>query len=277
MQFSLWVTAACACFLGGLADASRVLATPPARPRSRSLGLVVKRKWNWKEASEETKTEWGIVLKRYVMVDLMLFELERKFEEAMPAPGGADGHLVVDEDALEATRKRLAKVKMNLDKAVLDQNTSDATSADMQKVRKNDHLSAAEKKALWKEHLSERYGFFAVEASAQDVLQQAGALQQALETTHNATAQILSWSSIVNNTKAPPVPPLAPASTTVANGTAASPPRGLLAKKKNATSIAEFFQMYQAAAQTFHTDIGNFETMQRKAFTNLLAVPNAGS
>jgi len=366
-------------FAHGLRDAPRghdrlpgLPAVPPARERS--LGLIVRKKWNWKDASEETKTEWGIVLKRYVMVDLMLFELGRHFEAALPAPAqtedgggtaGSDGRLVVDEEALNATAAKLSKIKNNLDKAVLDQNTSDATSADMQKSRKSDHLSLAEKKTLWKEHLRERDGFFAVEASAQDVLQQAVALQQALETAHNA-AHSPSWSSIFAAGEAfvqeeqraderghlhgwqPSVrvpSHLALVLAQAANVTAqrvtavedvvhvatqklamtksrvaaaeselteakrrmkqaeqelqrvhkgaeqvrnnsthvVSPnahpaaPLGHHGSEKKTVTISDLFQAYQGSAQTFHTDIGNFEAMQRKAFTNLLSVHTVGN
>jgi len=42
------------------------------------------KKWNWKEASEESKTEWAIVLKRYVLADMTVYELSRHFGEAHP-------------------------------------------------------------------------------------------------------------------------------------------------------------------------------------------------
>merc|ERR1719487_2818476 len=43
------------------------------------------KKWNWKEAAEESKTEWAIVLKRYVLADMTVFELGRHFGEALPS------------------------------------------------------------------------------------------------------------------------------------------------------------------------------------------------
>merc|ERR1719330_1572819 len=68
-----------------------------------------------------------------------------------------------------------------------------------QKTNKNNFLTVHEKRVLADEHKREQYGFFAVEASGQDVLEKAEELMQALEATaqeeHNKTQP--SWSSIV--------------------------------------------------------------------------------
>lgn len=247
----------------------------PAGKQSRSVNLIEKekRKWNWREASEESKTEWGIVLKRYIMVDMALYELERHFDEALPESG-----VSVDEadvaTALSKSRTKLAKLKSNLDMAVLDQNTTDTTAADMQIIRKGDQLTKAEKKILDDEHNKESMGFFSVLASAQDVYQQASLLQTALETAHNSSStQQSSWQSIV-------APPSAPSYSELLGM-----PKKNLTATKNATAVAKdgkpenakqamtaLFQKYKAAAQTFHSDVNNFESMQKKAFTNLLAL-----
>eukprot|EP00929_Paragymnodinium_shiwhaense_P115455 TRINITY_DN84343_c0_g1_i1.p1 TRINITY_DN84343_c0_g1~~TRINITY_DN84343_c0_g1_i1.p1 ORF type:complete len:281 (+),score=106.50 TRINITY_DN84343_c0_g1_i1:47-889(+) len=246
----------------------------PTRP-SRSMNLIEKRKWSWKEASEESKTEWGIVLKRYIMVDMALYELERHFDEAIPEKGVAveEADIVA---ALGRSRTKLSKLKANLDRAVLDQNTTDSTAADMQVVRKGDQLTTAEKKLLDEEHKKEQLGFFSVLASAQDVYQQADMLQTVLEAAHNNTAKApaASWQSIV-------APPSAP---TYSELVASMMPEA----KKNATkaknvslastvqSVSSMFQKYKAAAQSFHSDLSSFESMQKKAFTNLLSLHSVG-
>merc|ERR1719253_72776 len=115
-----------------------LLAKPSTAKKKGRSALIEKRKWSWKEASEESKTEWGIVLKRYIMVDMSLYELERHFDEAAPEVGVGTGVSVDEADiaaALAKSRKKLAKLKANLDMAVLDQNTTDTTAADMQVVR----------------------------------------------------------------------------------------------------------------------------------------------
>jgi len=247
------------------------------------MSLLVKKKWNWKEASEETKTEWGIVLKRYVMVDMSLFELERHFGEAMDAVGNSSSdeerrqQLADFDEALAASRKKLDKMANNLKAAEDDQNTSDGTSGDMQIERKGGQLSASQKKALSEEHHREQYGFFAIEASGQDVLMQATALQQALESRRNASKHS-SWMSIVP--EAPAYANVAAVATPSAksqqggNSTAAqkTAPGAEKTDKQGPPTIASLLSKYQASSQAFHTDLGSFEDAQRKAFTNLLSL-----
>lgn len=238
------------------------------------------KKWNWKEASEESKTEWAIVLKRYVMVDMTLFELARHFGQALPGKS-QDGTPEASEedrhDALGMAEKKMARLEANLARAVLDQNTSDATAADMQKARKTNLLTVHEKRILAEEHKREAQGFFAVEASGQDVLEKSKELLQALQQSDAAPKKPQpSWSSIV----AAPVTPK-PTYMSMLNMTQVAAP-----KKANTTSlrgapsnttessstIQVLFQKFHDAAKTFHGDLGNFESMQTKAVTNLLSL-----
>lgn len=234
------------------------------------------KKWNWKEASEESKTEWAIVLKRYVLADMTVFELGRHFGEALPSAASAGEQ----REALDKAKVKLARLESNLEKAVLDQNTSDATAADMQKNLKNNLLTVHEKRILAQEHKREQYGFFAVEASCQDVLEKAKELLQVLEVSQQEKPkkEEPSWSSIV---AAPSTPkptymsmlnateavPNATQSNTTANTTAAS--------GSKPETIEMIFKRFADASKTFHADLGNFESMQSKAITNLLAMTSS--
>jgi hypothetical protein len=242
------------------------------RPEQR-LDLLEKRKkevkkWNWKEASEESKTEWAIVLKRYTLVDLTLFELARHFGEALSAGQQQDAA----DEALGKARGKLTKLQSYLEKAVLDQNTSDATAGDMQIDRKTNLLTAHEKRILADEHKREQYGFFAVEASGQDVLQQASALLQQLDRKQPKPAQP-SWSSIV---AAPPAPKVTYmsifSSPNVSSNSSHLTSGNATAHQSTASNATMLFQRFEEASQTFHRDLGNFESMQTKAITNLLAI-----
>jgi len=220
-----------------------------------------RKKWNWKEASEESKTEWSIVLKRYVLADMTVYELARHFGEALPSSTGPDTD--DQREALGFAEKKLARLKSSLERAVLDQNTSDATSADMQKARKTNLLTVHEKRVLAQEHKREQYGFFAIEASGQDVLEKATELLQALQAQQAQPAKAQpSWSSIV---AAPATPK--PTYMSMLNGTQAVPS----AAHNNATAlrgakptIGAFFQKFEEAAKVLHGDLGNFESMQSK-------------
>jgi hypothetical protein len=244
---------------------------------------IEKKKWNWKEASEESKTEWAIVLKRYVLADMTVFELDRKLGEALAAPVASDDR----NEALKMARAKLARLQGSFEKAILDQNTSDATALDMQQQRKSNLLTVHEKRILAEEHKREQYGFFAIEASAQDVLQKANDIFQALDATPdqpNKTSP--SWSSIV----AAPADAVTPKPTymSLLNATEAERNATEVTQKSNSTSdntnalrgkmvakpptVAELSQRFEESSQTFHGDLGNFETMQRKAVTNFLSL-----
>lgn len=246
------------------------------------LGLL-ERRWDWKEASEESRTEWSIVLKRYVLVDMTLFELGRHFEEALPAsPAGASGtSTTVDEDALATARLKVERLQSNLEKAVLDQNTSDATAGDMQKDGRTNFLTRREKRILAEEHKREQFGFFAVEASGQDVLQQAVGLLQALEAA--AKRPQPSWGSIVAAADAPAktksgYPSLLPtagqnAARAAVKAAGLPPHNATQAKPRSAaTTVRDLFGRFQEASQTFHKDMANFQALQSKAVTNLLTL-----
>lgn len=230
---------------------------------------IEKKKWNWKEASEESKTEWAIVLKRYVMASMSVFELERFFGEALPSASG----LGEQHEALDKARKKLARLQSNLEKAVLDQNTSDATAGDMQLNRKDNLLTVHEKRILAQEHKREQYGFFAIEASGQDVLEKATELLQALDASQAQPAKVQpSWSSIVASPSTPK-----PTYMSMLNETEAIVPNSTQSnttalRGSQPPTVEMLFQKFQDASKTFHGDLGNFESMQSKATTNLLAV-----
>jgi len=223
-----------------------------------------KSEWHWKDATEESKTEWNIVSKRYVLADMTVFELSRHFGEAMPGAGSTDDQ----REALDKARLKLAKLQANLEKAVLDQNTSDATAGDMQKANKNNFLTAHEKKVLAAEHKREQYGFFAVEASGQDVLEKAKELMQALEAKaqgeQNKTQP--SWSSIV---AAPTTPK--PTYMSMMNMTEVMPnatkSKNTTAKQRLKPTVEGLFAQFDTASQSLHADLGRFETMQSRAIT----------
>lgn len=241
----------------------------------------VLKKWNWKQASEESRTEWGIVLKRYILVDMALYELGRHIEEALPSkPTSEDSQDVVNVDALGTARVKLERVQSNLQKALVNQNTSDTTSKDMQKNRKGNELTVHEKRVLRDEHKKEQDVFFAVEASGQDVVQQASAVIEALDEFSKRKQP--SWSSIV-----PALVPksdyasLLPKALVQRNRTAikmvlpkAKPGSNSSSVPEASSSIQTFFQKFQDAARNYHRDLGNFEGMQKQAITNFLALTN---
>merc|ERR1719160_1412747 len=96
-------------------------AVPPSMP-NHELNLVTER-WDWKEASDESKTEWGIVLRRFYMVDTLCFQLQRLLSETLGLNGNSDSGLTGE--SLKNIEHVLAKAKRNLQKAEEDQSTSD--------------------------------------------------------------------------------------------------------------------------------------------------------
>lgn len=259
-----------------LAGAGRLQTSPLSPRRAWSTNLLEKgkKKWNWKTASEETKTEWGIVLKRYVMFDMNLLQLEHLWDEALPseAVGTSGGDSKVDDESLARIKAKVAKLQDNLEKAVLDQNTSDTTADDMQRDIRSNYLTKAEKTKLREGHQRERYGFFSVEASAQDVFSQASSLLQAISAQSSKPAQ--SWASIV------PAPTAYPSLLTNATElrAAAAIVRGSANSTQNSTAgskggggdapetLSALLAKYHEVVKTFRTDLGNFQNMQKKAW-----------
>jgi len=235
------------------------------------------KKWNWKEASEESKTEWAIVLKRYVLADMTVYELGRFFNEALTA--SADDKL----ETIEKARVKLARLQSSFEKAVLDQNTSDATAADMQKTIKSNKLTVHEKRLLADEHKREEAGFFAIEASGQDVLEKANELFAALEASSKVPKKASpSWGSIV----AAPVTPSPTSYASLLNATDAeknatevviqngAQTNATALRGSNKPTSAMLQEQFEAASKTFHSDLGSFESIKSKAVTNLLALTN---
>jgi len=254
----------------------------PVKPRQ-SLDLLAKKsvlkKWNWKEASDESRTEWGIVLKRYILIDMSLYELGRHLGESLPVKPSTGGEkALVDEDALKMAQVKLERVQSNLQKALLDQNTSDTTTEDMQKERKGNELTVHQKRILRDEHKREQSGFFAVEASGQDVLQQASAIMQALEVWSQKAQP--SWRSIVpalvpKSAYASIFPKMRGPTGPLHNGTVGElVPSHQSTTKQAAPSVQSLYQKFQEAARNYHRDLGNFEAMQKQAITNFLSLTN---
>jgi len=229
------------------------------------------KKWNWKEASEESKTEWAIVLKRYVLADMTVYELSRQFGEALPNSAGPATE--DQQEALGLADKKLARLRSNLERAVLDQNTSDATAVDMQTARKTNFLTVHEKRLLAEEHKREQYGFFAIEASGQDVLEKATELLQVLQAQQaQPTKAQPSWSSIVAAPATPKATYMSLLNATQAVPTSAH--NNATALRRAKPTIAAFFQNFEEVAKVLHRDLGSFESMQKKAVMNLLAMPS---
>ena len=131
---------------------------------------------------------------RYVLADMTLYELGRFFGKALQADD-ADKH-----EAVDKARVKLERLRSNFEKAVLDQNTSDATAESMQARIKSNMLTTHEKRILAQEHKREQYGFFAIEASGQDVLEKATELFHALDTAPEQPKKAsLTWCIIQKN------------------------------------------------------------------------------
>merc|ERR1719356_2189712 len=128
---------------------------------------------------------------------MTLLELEHRWDGAMPSAAVGAGLAAAGgaEEPLGKIEAKVAKLHEHLEKAVLDQNTSDSTAEDMQRDIRTNHLTKEQKRTLREEHQRERFGFFAVEASAQDVFSQASALVQAITASRARPSQ--SWASIV--------------------------------------------------------------------------------
>jgi len=234
---------------------------------------VIKKKWNWQEASEESKTEWAIVLKRYRLADLTLFEMDRHLGEAIGVTGVPTAE--DKKEALELARAKFAKLSHHLELAIGDQNTSDTTAVDMQKVSRTNLLTTHQKRVLADEHKREQYGYFAIEASGQDVLEKASELFQALDVKKPQPKKVeSSWGSIVAAPVATPAPKVTYMS--LLNVTVEAAPNATQssgnARSVSKPTVADIFKRFEGVAKVYHKDLGSFESMQSKAITNFLSI-----
>mmetsp|Transcript_88078 Transcript_88078/g.247613 ORF Transcript_88078/g.247613 Transcript_88078/m.247613 type:complete len:244 (-) Transcript_88078:102-833(-) len=157
----------------GLVAAAESLKIAPLE--GHSMGLLTRR-WNWSDASMESRTEWGIVLKRFAIADAELWDVGHRIAEAIDDIGG-----VVEEPNaafFQALDGKVAKVKRNLEAAVEDQATSNQTFADMEA---DTRLTAGDRQALAEEHARELQGFDATLAAGEAAVQAASALASALQ------------------------------------------------------------------------------------------------
>merc|ERR1719188_2703440 len=107
-----------AALLALLAIAAPSAASPQAVASLLREGGVRSRRWDWKSASEESLTEWSIVLRRYYMVDMELADLIRRFGEAFPAEGAKQEK--VKPDDMAHIRAKVEKLSANLEAALTD-------------------------------------------------------------------------------------------------------------------------------------------------------------
>merc|ERR1719456_1718926 len=102
---------------------------PTVEKHRKRLGLLRKR-WVWKEASEEGKTEWGIVLKRFKSADMHLTDMERHFDDVMS--GQYDNLHAGYDMLLTKLHKHFDKFGSSLEGASADQHTDDSTFGQME-------------------------------------------------------------------------------------------------------------------------------------------------
>lgn len=229
----------------GVASASGRL-KPDVQAPKRSLNLL-RTRWHWKEASDESKTEWGIVLKRFFMADTLLWQFEHHVREALP------GEATEGPPALDKARAKLQKVAANLDEAKGDQDTSDSTFGDMQ-VDKS--LTDAERLTLREQYKTEQHGFFAADTSGREALRLARELVDLVSSNDSKSKSV----PLHGNSTAHDV--------AVVNATGAAARPG----SSPGDAFDQAFRKYQDSAATFHSAVTAFETDQHRALANLLAL-----
>mmetsp|Transcript_170482 Transcript_170482/g.546776 ORF Transcript_170482/g.546776 Transcript_170482/m.546776 type:complete len:251 (-) Transcript_170482:89-841(-) len=118
--------------------AEAAAAAPPRRPQLAlraavvvdrpKVASLVKKRWNWQSAADETKTEWAIVLRRYTEVDMELASLVFSISNLMASGDGDDA------------TGRLAALRRKV---------SDDTLQDMDKEKR---LTTEQRQSLEREH-----------------------------------------------------------------------------------------------------------------------------
>lgn len=237
---------------------------PPTKP-NHTLNLFTER-WDWNAASEESKTEWGIVLKRYYLVDTLFFELQRRLSDTLGLKDDISSDL--SEDSLKHIQKVMTKAQTNLKIAEEDQNTSDATFASMEKHSKANKLTEQEKKSLVEEHDRERHGFSVLAGHGKSVMQNAEDFLFILKACVHQEAKVNKTSLLKSINETVPAK-----SDAIFNRTSLSKVKLYTNRSKSMIKdLKSVLQKYQKGAEAFHKEVVNFEAAQHKALSKLLAV-----
>mmetsp|Transcript_107554 Transcript_107554/g.213629 ORF Transcript_107554/g.213629 Transcript_107554/m.213629 type:complete len:240 (+) Transcript_107554:124-843(+) len=125
--------------------AATLSARGPIFTSKRKRASLLRKRWDYGEASTESQTEWAIVMRRYMMVDSELNDLEIHLSRALdnPVQGSAIGG--VDPFEAASLRGKVEKVSDHLLAASDDQRVNNRTFNDMVHDRK---LNSTQRQAL---------------------------------------------------------------------------------------------------------------------------------
>lgn len=135
-----------------VAGASTNLRTTPTEGRrgkntASLLRFGERQRWDFKSATEEMRTEWGIVLRRYYMVDMEMTDISLKLSELLPEEG--QGPMSIDAQDVQMLDRKVTKLATNLENARRDLEVSENTISNMEV---DQQLDAQSRDALIKEH-----------------------------------------------------------------------------------------------------------------------------
>lgn len=265
------VAAACCASVARLGEA----VVPPSGPHHSSAGRHVasllkqrqqRQKWDVKTATEEMHTEWGIVLRRYYMVDMEMADITLKLNAVSPPPGSPEPAEAPDAEVAAELKRKIAKLNSNLQAARRDLDSSENTVVNMEV---DPHLDAPAKDALNKEHQQQQeqaeelshLGEVACEAATASLSALQGLLDAAQQHPQQQHPEKQPASATGTPAKQTPAASVAPSAAGIvklratATASASNATLGAQAEDAGATRMR---QASSAAARTFASAAGGF-------------------
>lgn len=262
MLLAAWVAAV---FGPSLASALPMPAAAPQNPHRASLirsHQSVHKRWDWHSASAESRTEWGIVMRRYYMVDLGLSDLSLQLSQVFPFDPNTGLAAMPDlssgEVDLDRLQKKAARLSDNLESAKKDLDQSDNTFSD---IAVNRGLSPDEQKALRGEHQKQK-----------EMAEDLNTLGEAASADARAVLQGLAELKL----HPPPVQHVAAANVTATtNATANATRSGARPAAKPRPAILGLLDKFQADVSSFKARREVLEKAGKASATRLLSIKKA--
>lgn len=242
-------------------------AFPPAHRRK--VASLLRKKWDWKTASDETLTEWAIELRRYNMVDMQLNDMVVGLSLVLPVdPTTGEARPNPDQGEVEHMRKKAGKIQSQLDGAAYDQKVADETFGNME----GDYeLNAKQKQTLFDEHTKEVHKSQDLAGSGHEALRQALAILKLFDKATPTTAVLSTSNSTSRANASSKLVDAQPKrnATAVGNGTSLA---DIAAARAAASPVVQMYNGFKDASDAFRAKRAEFAQEARESKSQLLAV-----
>lgn len=235
--------------------------------RHRKIASLLRRgqqRWDFKAAAEELRTEWGIVLRRFYMVDMEFADISLKLATLPPDEGQGQAAT----DGIQKIARKVDQLAENLQAARRDLAVSQSTIVNMEV---DEHLNASAREALGEEHQHQQEEAEILSHLGETALKAAMVLVGQLKlSTDEPASGLKTRSAKPAATKEPAVVMLPAAMTSSTSHTVPVSARAM--RNSTAAAWTDGVQHFQSAAQAFRAQRAKLEDGARAASARLLSM-----